>query len=212
MCHFGCAWEAILPTVCVSHSWQWRIIKVDLTWNVGRSHPLPFLHPLVSERRTWQGVPSASISSGSRALSPPPQMHLGPAVVSSSSLFSASVQHQMTALISLTQGLNKTTTVQKASARWTQADKHTRSPSCNHYMPFLCLPNSLTTNLTTSLSLTLMRSGKCPFLFGICPPNLSISAAELHPAWTESYLFLFSYSLMSSSGVYFRENSSFRKW
>ncbi|MED6289669.1 hypothetical protein AMECASPLE_007024 [Ameca splendens] len=44
-------------------------------------------------------------------------MHLGPAAVSSSSLFSASVQHQMTALISLTQDLNKTTGLQRATAR-----------------------------------------------------------------------------------------------
>ncbi|MED6251468.1 hypothetical protein ATANTOWER_031182 [Ataeniobius toweri] len=49
--------------------------------------------------------------------SPPPQIHLGPAAVSSSSLFSASVQHQMTALISLTQDLNKTTGLQRATAR-----------------------------------------------------------------------------------------------
>lgn len=139
MCHFGCAPGAVLPTVCVSHSWQWRIIKVDLTWNVGRSHPLPFLHPLVSERRTWQGVPSAGISSGSGVLSPPPQMHLGPAVVSSSPLFGASVQHQMTALIRLTQGLNKTTGVQRAGARWTWTYKHSDLTSCNHYMLFLCL-------------------------------------------------------------------------
>lgn len=139
MCHFGCAPEAVLPAVCVSHSWQWRIIKVDLTWNVGRSHPLPFLHPLVSERRTWQGVPSASISSGSSVRSPPPQMHLGPAVVSSSSLFSASVQHHMTALIRLTQGLNKTTGAQSASTRWTWTHKHTGSTSCDHYMLFLHL-------------------------------------------------------------------------
>lgn len=180
MCHFGWAREAVSPTVCVSHSWQWRIIKVDLTWNVGRSHPLPFLHPLVSERGTWQGVPSASISSGSTALSPPPQMHLGPAVVSSSPLFGASVQRQMTALISLTQSLNKTTGVQKGSTRRIQTHKHSRSPSCNHYIPLpVCLPYSLTLNLTMTLSLTLMRSGKCPSLLVICPA-LPVSAVSPH--------------------------------
>lgn len=54
-----------LTCTTVSHSWRRQIIKVDLTWNVGHSHPLLFLHPLVSERATWQGAPSASISSPS---------------------------------------------------------------------------------------------------------------------------------------------------
>lgn len=189
MCHFGWARGAISPTVCVSHSWQWQIIKVDLTCNVGRSHPLPFLHPLVSERGTWQGVPSASISSGTTALSPPPQTHLGPAVVSSSPLFGASVQRQMTALISLTQTPNKTTGVQKGSTRRIQTHKHTRSVRSQP----VCLPYSLTLNLTQTLSLTLMRSGKCLSLLGICP---------VFPVWA-SLLFSLKSTLHGLRATYF---------
>jgi len=116
-------------------------------------------------------------------------MHLGPAVVSSSSLFSASVQHQMTALISLTQGLNKTTGVQRSGTRWTLTRKHKGSPSSNHYMLFLCLLYSLTLNLTISLSLTLMRSGKCLSLLVICLALTIIASLlwKVHPVWSWLY-------------------------
>lgn len=43
---------ATSPAVCVSHSRQRQIIKVDLTGSVGRTRPALFLHPLVSERAT----------------------------------------------------------------------------------------------------------------------------------------------------------------
>lgn len=82
----------------------------------------------------------------------------------------------MTALISLTQGLNKTSGKQRAGARWTRTHKHSRSPGCNHYMLFLCLLCFLTLNLTTSLSLTLMRPGKCPFLLVICLPQTTLTS------------------------------------
>lgn len=71
-------------------------------------------------------MPSAIASAQAAQLSPPPQMHLGPAVVSSSSLFSASVQRQMTALISLTQSLNNTTGESRKAAQ--DKYRHTNAP------------------------------------------------------------------------------------
>lgn len=54
------------------------------------------------------------------APSPPPRMHLGPTVVSSSSLFAASVQRQMTAVISLRVLITRAAQGKEASAGQTQ--------------------------------------------------------------------------------------------
>ncbi|KAK1891887.1 hypothetical protein KUDE01_010711, partial [Dissostichus eleginoides] len=78
-------------------------------------------------------------------------MHLGPAVVSSSPLFGASVQRQMTALISLTQSPNKTRGVELLPLVFTVSP----TASWRMLLTLICVSQPTCSGLITSAPLCL---------------------------------------------------------